>query len=92
MRGTLGVILKAPNVVPRALTLDFSIINGSRRRPAVSGIPYKALTCLGLLSAVAATFLLIATVRTGEAECLCLFRAPYQDYLKQTKRLMPLLY
>jgi protein-S-isoprenylcysteine O-methyltransferase Ste14 len=42
--------------------------------------------------ALAATFLLIATARADEAECLRFFGAAYQDYMTHTKRFVPFLF
>ena len=56
------------------------------------GIFFKALTWPGLLLALAATLLLVATARADEAECLIFFGEPYQDYMKRSKRFVPFLF
>ena len=56
------------------------------------GIFFKALTWPGLFMAVAATLLLFATAKADEAECLRFFGAPYQAYMKQSKRFVPFLF
>ncbi len=56
------------------------------------GIFFKALTWPGLVLALAATLLLFATARADEAECLRFFGAPYQAYMKQSKRFVPFLF
>ncbi len=56
------------------------------------GIFFKALTWPGLFLAVTATLLLFATVKADEAECLRFFGAPYQAYMKQSKRFVPFLF
>ncbi len=56
------------------------------------GIFFKALTWPGLLLALAATLFLIATARADEAECIRFFGAPYQAYMKRSKRFVPFLF
>jgi len=56
------------------------------------GIFFKALTWPGLVLALAATLLLFATARADEAECLRFFGAPYQVYMKRSKRFVPFLF
>jgi protein-S-isoprenylcysteine O-methyltransferase Ste14 len=56
------------------------------------GIFFKALTWPGLVLALAATFLLIATARADEAECLRFFGPAYQNYTTRTKRFVPFLF
>lgn len=56
------------------------------------GIFFKALTWPGLLLALAATLLLVATARADETECLRFFGASYQAYMKQSKRFVPFLF
>ena len=56
------------------------------------GIFFKALTWPGLLLALAATLLLVATARADEAECLIFFGEPYQDYMRRSKRFVPFLF
>ncbi len=56
------------------------------------GIFFKALTWPGLLLALAATLFLLATARADEAECLRFFGAPYQEYMKRSKRFVPFLF
>jgi protein-S-isoprenylcysteine O-methyltransferase Ste14 len=53
------------------------------------GIYFKDLTWPGLILAMAATVLLFATAKADEAECLRFFGAPYQEYMKQSKRFVP---
>src|SRR5512139_2514993 len=56
------------------------------------GIFFKAPTWPGLFLAVAATLFLFATARADEAECLRFFGAPYQEYMKRSKRFVPFLF
>ena len=56
------------------------------------GIYFKALTWPGLILAMAITVLLFATAKADEAECLRFFGAPYQEYMKQTKRFVPFVF
>lgn len=56
------------------------------------GIFFKALTWPGLLLALTATLFLIATARADEAECTRFFGAPYQAYMKRSKRFVPFLF
>ena len=56
------------------------------------GIFFKALTWPSLVLASAATLFLIATARADEAECMRFFGAPYQDYMKRSKRFVPFLF
>lgn len=56
------------------------------------GIFFKALTWPGLILAVAATLLLLATARADEAECLRYFGSAYQTYMTHTKRFVPFLF
>jgi protein-S-isoprenylcysteine O-methyltransferase Ste14 len=56
------------------------------------GIFFKAHTWPGLFLAIAATLLLFATAKADEAECLRFFGAPYQEYMKQSKRFVPFVF
>jgi len=56
------------------------------------GIFFKAFTWPGLVLALAATFLLLATARADEAECLRFFGPAYRDYMIHTKRFVPFLF
>ena len=56
------------------------------------GIFFKAPAWLGLVFALAATLWLFATARADEVECLRFFGAPYQVYMKQSKRFVPFLF
>ena len=56
------------------------------------GIFFKVPTWLGLVLALAATLFLIATARADEAECICFFGTPYQEYMKRSKRFVPFLF
>ena len=55
-------------------------------------IYFKALTWPGLILAMAVTVLLFATAKADEAECLRFFGAPYQEYMKQSKRFVPFVF
>jgi protein-S-isoprenylcysteine O-methyltransferase Ste14 len=46
----------------------------------------------GVLLAITATFFLILTSRADETECLLAFGRQYQDYMKTTKRFIPLIF
>jgi protein-S-isoprenylcysteine O-methyltransferase Ste14 len=56
------------------------------------GIFFKALAWPGLVLALAATLLLIATARADEAECLRFFGSAYRAYMTHTKRFVPFLF
>jgi protein-S-isoprenylcysteine O-methyltransferase Ste14 len=56
------------------------------------GIFFKGLSWPGFLLALAATLFLIATARADEAECIRFFGAPYQAYMKRSKRFVPFLF
>ena len=56
------------------------------------GIFFKALSWPGLILAVAATLFLYATAKADEAECIRFFGAPYQEYMKQSKRFVPFVF
>ncbi len=56
------------------------------------GVFFKAPSVPGALLAIAATIFLILTSKADEAECLRTFGRQYQDYMKTTKRFIPLIY
>jgi protein-S-isoprenylcysteine O-methyltransferase Ste14 len=56
------------------------------------GIFFKSPGWLGLLLSIATTFLLLATARADEAECIRFFGEPYRDYMKHSKRFIPFLF
>jgi protein-S-isoprenylcysteine O-methyltransferase Ste14 len=56
------------------------------------GIFFKSITWLGILLAVAATLFLFATALAAEAECVRFFGAPYQEYMKRSKRFVPFIF
>lgn len=56
------------------------------------GIFFKQPGGWGLLLATVVTFLLIATARADEAECLHYFGPAYQEYMQHTKRFLPFLF
>ena len=56
------------------------------------GIFFKDPSLMGVLLALIATFFLVLTAKADEAECLCAFGSQYQDYMKTTKRFIPLIY
>jgi len=56
------------------------------------GIFFKSLHWLGLSLTIATTFLLLATARADEAECVRFFGEPYRDYMKRSKRFIPFLF
>jgi protein-S-isoprenylcysteine O-methyltransferase Ste14 len=55
------------------------------------GIFFKSPSFIGIILAVTASFLLIATARADERECRQFFGPPYQDYLRKTKIFIPYL-
>lgn len=56
------------------------------------GVFFKEPSLLGVLLAGIATFFLIMTSKADEHECLQIFGREYQDYMKTTKRFIPLIY
>jgi protein-S-isoprenylcysteine O-methyltransferase Ste14 len=52
----------------------------------------KEVTSYSICLVGLATFLLIATAKADEAECIQYFGAPYEDYMKQTKMFIPWLF
>ena len=56
------------------------------------GIFFKKPSPLGALLAISATFFLILTAKADEAECLITFGSQYRDYMKTTKKFIPLIY
>jgi protein-S-isoprenylcysteine O-methyltransferase Ste14 len=55
------------------------------------GIFFKSPSVAGIILAVSATLLLIATARADERECTEFFGPPYQDYMMKTKMFIPYL-
>lgn len=56
------------------------------------GVFFKRPSVPGVLLAVTATFFLILTSKADEDECLRIFGGQYQDYMKTTKRFIPLIF
>ncbi len=56
------------------------------------GIFFKDLSWPNALLVLAATFSLVATAKADEAECIRYFGAPYQAYMRRTKRFVPFLF
>lgn len=56
------------------------------------GIFFKAPSSLGMILAVMATFFLIATAKADEMECTQFFGAPYEEYMRHTKRFVPYIF
>ena len=56
------------------------------------GVFFKNPSLLGALLAISATFFLILTAKADEAECLLTFGGRYRDYMKTTKKFIPLIY
>jgi len=56
------------------------------------GVFFKEPSLPGILLAGIATFFLIMTSKADEHECLQIFGREYQDYMKTTKRFIPLIY
>ncbi len=56
------------------------------------GIFFKSPGWLGLLLSIATTFLLLATARADEAECIRFFGEPYREYMGRSKRFIPFLF
>jgi protein-S-isoprenylcysteine O-methyltransferase Ste14 len=56
------------------------------------GIFFKSMNWLGILLALVATLFLIATALADEAECIRFFGAPYQEYMKHSKRFVPFIF
>jgi protein-S-isoprenylcysteine O-methyltransferase Ste14 len=56
------------------------------------GIFFKSPSLPGMILALTATVFLIATARADEAECTRFFGAPYQEYMKTTKRFVPYIF
>jgi protein-S-isoprenylcysteine O-methyltransferase Ste14 len=55
------------------------------------GIFFKSPFFAGIILAVSATLLLIATARADERECTQFFGPPYQEYMRKTKMFIPYL-
>ena len=56
------------------------------------GIFFKLPGWTGALLVAAASLLLFATARADEAECLQFFGAPYQEYMRGTRRFIPFVF
>ena len=56
------------------------------------GIFFKSPSAIGVVLAIAATLFLTATARADEMECTRYFGAPYQEYMKKTRRFVPYIY
>jgi protein-S-isoprenylcysteine O-methyltransferase Ste14 len=56
------------------------------------GIFFKAPALPGMLLALVATLLLIATAKADEAECIHFFGPPYQAYMERTKMFVPFVF
>ena len=56
------------------------------------GFFFKGPSLLGMVLAITATSFLIATAKADETECTQFFGAPYQEYMKHTKRFVPYIF
>jgi protein-S-isoprenylcysteine O-methyltransferase Ste14 len=56
------------------------------------GVFFKQPSLPGVLFAIIASFFLIQTAKADEAECILTFGRQYQDYMKKTRRFIPLIY
>ena len=56
------------------------------------GVFFKAPSLPGVLLAITATTFLILTSKADETECVLAFGKEYQDYMKTTKRFIPLIF
>jgi protein-S-isoprenylcysteine O-methyltransferase Ste14 len=56
------------------------------------GIFFKSPSPFGLLLSITASLFLVATAKADEIECTRFFGAPYQQYMKKTKRFIPYLF
>lgn len=56
------------------------------------GIFFKLPSGVGIFLVVTSTVLLIGTAKADEIECIRFFGAPYQEYMKKTKRFVPYLF
>lgn len=56
------------------------------------GIFFKNFSAAGIVLAIAATVFLIFTAKADETECIQFFGVEYQNYMKRTKRFIPLLF
>lgn len=56
------------------------------------GIFFKSPGWPGLSLSIAATFLLLATTKADEAECIRFFGEPYREYMGRSKRFIPFLF
>ena len=56
------------------------------------GIFFKSITWLSVGLAIAAILFLFATALADEAECMRFFGAPYQEYMKRSKRFVPFVF
>ena len=56
------------------------------------GVFFKEPSLPGILLAITATYFLILTSKADETECLQVFGPQYQEYMKTTKRFIPLIY
>jgi protein-S-isoprenylcysteine O-methyltransferase Ste14 len=55
------------------------------------GIFFKSPSFPGIILAVVATLLLVATARADERECSQFFGPPYREYMRKTKMFIPYL-
>jgi protein-S-isoprenylcysteine O-methyltransferase Ste14 len=56
------------------------------------GIFFKNISIIGMILAISATVFLVLTAKADEMECILFFGVEYQNYLKHTKRFIPLLF
>jgi len=56
------------------------------------GIFFKNISVRGSILAVSASIFLVLTAKADESECIQFFGTEYQNYIKRTKRFIPLLF
>jgi protein-S-isoprenylcysteine O-methyltransferase Ste14 len=56
------------------------------------GIFFKNISIIGMILAISATVFLVLTAKADEMECILFFGVEYQNYMKHTKRFIPLLF
>jgi len=58
----------------------------------VWGIFFKHLDWIGGALVIITTFLLLATAKADEAECIQFFGEAYREYMRSTKRFIPFIF
>ena len=56
------------------------------------GVFFKKPSLPGVLLAISAAFFLMLTAKADEAECLVIFGDQYREYMKTTRKFIPLIY